>query len=210
MLCNITKKRKGQSLVEVLIATTIGVLLLLSAISIIAPSLQGNGRAAKMQIATGLAKEMMEGVKTVSRSNWHVIEGLSTDREPSEQYYIDTTVTPFQIATGTQDIVVSSTTYNRYFTVHAVTRDTTGRIQEGAGADDPSTRKIIGYYTITGGQTKTMEMYVTRHAMRQFIQSDWSAGPGIYGPATTTGNGFASSTNVNYSSTTGSMYIIGF
>jgi type II secretory pathway pseudopilin PulG len=207
---NGTKGKEGQSLIEVLIATTIGVLLLLSAISMIAPSIQGNGRAAKTQVATSLAKEMMEGVKTIAHSNWHVIESLSTDREPSEQYYIDTTETPFRIATGTQDIVVSSTTYNRYFTVHAVTRDTAGRIQEGSGVDDPSTRKITGYYTIAPGQAKIIEMYVTRHALRQFIQSDWSAGPGIYGPATTTGNGFASSTNINYSSTTGSLGITGF
>lgn len=104
--------------------------------------------------------------------------------------------------------IVGAQIYNRYFTVENVNRDGSGNITTGAGSDDPSTQKI----TVTYGwpdKTSAIYAYVTRSKSQIFLQTDWSGGSGVTGPTTSTSNTFATSSNIDYSTTTGSIRLKG-
>jgi hypothetical protein len=97
--------------------------------------------------------------------------------------------------------------YTRYFYVNDVGRDANGNIQSSGGTNDPSTKKVTVVYGWAGGSTSSFSTYLTRFKDNVFDQTDWSGGPGQNGPATTTNNMFSTSTQMDYSTTTGSIMI---
>lgn len=195
--------KNGQSLIEVLVATSIGTLIVLGIVSVIAPALKSNKDVEKIQIGSALSRELAENIKIVAESDWHKIESLTA----GTNYYLQSTSSPFAIATGTQTLVLSSTTFQRSFTVQGVNRDALGKITTSGGFSDPSTKKITISYNIGGTGTSSLVRYLTRYRNNAYIQTDWSGGSGQTNSTTTINSRFASSTNVNYSSTTGSIKI---
>ncbi len=99
--------------------------------------------------------------------------------------------------------------YTRYFYVTNVGRDGGGYILSSGGTDDPSTQLITVVYGAKGAATSTISEYITRSRNSVFDQTDWSGGPGQDGPVTSTNSRFASSSNIDYSTTTGSIRING-
>jgi hypothetical protein len=91
-------------------------------------------------------------------------------------------------------------TYFRNFYLDVVNRDGSDNIADGAGTYDPSTLKLTVNYNWIGGTTSTMVSYLTRAGNRFYQQTDWSRGGGIDGPGTSTGTGFATSSNIATSS----------
>ncbi len=98
----------GQSLVEVLIAVAIGAILITAGVALIAPSLRANTQAAKIQIASSLGKELLDNVRVWSEGNWNNVLSLATGT--TNIYYLNTSSSPFIAATGTESIVVSTST----------------------------------------------------------------------------------------------------
>ncbi len=200
--------RSGQSLVEILVAMVIGVIMIMGAVSIIVPTIRTGGTVSKSQIAITFGKELLDNIRVYGEADWHNIAALSTSS--GNFYYLNTTSSPFTIASGTETRAVGTTTYSRYFSAAEVQRNyaVSGQpIVTSGGTFDPSTRKITVVYGWSGGPTTTIATYLTRARSQIYLQTDWLGGPGQDGPATSTNNKFATSSNINYSTTTGSILI---
>ena len=197
--------RNGQSLVEILIALGVGTILVIAAATIIAPALKINAQAYKVQIGTSLAKELLTNVRVWAEGDWHNIANLGTSS--LNHYYINASSSPFAVVAGNELIEFATTTYTRYFYVDDIYRDSGDLITASGGSYDPSTKKISVDYSWPGGTTSTITEYVTRNRNNVFWQTDWSGGPGQNGPVTGVNNRFASSTQINHSTTSGSIII---
>lgn len=200
--------RSGQSLIEVLIAIAIGALMVVAAGAIIAPALRVNTQTSQAQVGSSLAKALLDNVRVWAEGDWHNISNLATTS--LNTYYLNTSNSPFTASTGTESVVVSTTTYNRYFYVDDVNRDASGYITSSGGSVDPSTKRVTVAYSWPQSATYTISDYLTRYRNNVFVQTDWSGGPGQSGPVTSTNSQFATSTNTNYTTTTGSIIIQGF
>ena len=96
--------------------------------------------------------------------------------------------------------------YTRSFYLSDVNR-TSGNIVTSGGTYDPSTKLVTVQYQIPPGVTSTISAYLTRHGQNIYDQTDWSGGGGVSTTVTTPNGQFASSTNIDVSTTTGSFYI---
>lgn len=196
---------RGQSLVEVLIATVVGTIMVISAVTLIAPALKSNTDVARTQTAIALGKELLEGVRVWAEADWHNVTNLATTS--ANRYYLNTSSSPFMAATSTETISVSTTTYIRYFYVDDVNRDGAGKITTGAGTPDPSTKKVTVVSGYVSGATSTLAAYLTRFRNNVLDETEWSGGSGQEGPVNSPNGRFATSANVNYTTTTGSILI---
>jgi type II secretory pathway pseudopilin PulG len=201
----IMEKSKGQSLVELMIAVAIGAILILAIITLIVPALKGSNKSAQIQTASSLAKELLENVGVWSQADWHNIYDLG--KGSPNFYYLNTSNSPFVIATGTESIEVGTSTYSRFFYIENVSRDSSGNIVTTDGADDPSTQKVTVGYNWPQGTTSTISSYLTRSRTNIFIQTDWSGGFGQDGPVTSSNSMFSTSSNINFTTSTGSFMI---
>ncbi len=201
-------RKKGQSLVEVLVAIAVGALLVIAAAGMIAPALRENKQAGKVQTAAALGKELGDNVRVLADRDWHSIANLATTS--ATNYYIVASSSPFTAATGTESVTVSTTTYSRYFHLDDVARDSNGNVvtSTSGGSNDPSTKKVTVGYSWPQGATTTYSFYLTRYRNNVYDQTDWSGGSGQSGPTTSTNSQFSTSTsNIVYASTTGSILL---
>ena len=201
-------RRAGQSLIEILIAISVAVILITAAAAVITPALKINSQAYRSQAGAVLARELLDNTRVWGEGDWHNISGLSTSS--LNHYYLNASSSPLTLLSGNQFVIVATTTYTRYFYIDDVYRDAGDAVVSSGGSYDPSTKKVTVEWSWPQSVTSTLIGYITRNRDNVFWQTDWSGGMNQTGPATTTNNLFASSTNVNFSSTTGSIYIIGF
>lgn len=199
---------KGQSLIEILVASALGALLVGAAATLIAPALRISTQTSRVQVGAVLAQELLDNARVWSEGDWHNLANLATSS--ANIYHLVTATSPFVFASGSEAIILSTTTYTRYFYVDDVFRDAGGNITTaGGGTWDPSTKKVtvICNWSGAASATTTLYAYFTRH--RDFVldQTDWTGGPNQAGPVTSTNNMFATSSNVGYTTTTGSIYI---
>ena len=210
----------GQSLVEIIIAIAVGAILIGGATAVLIPILRSNLETRHVQIATSLAQEYLDNVQNLTESNWLNIYNL-TPKGPSSQFYLRATSTTYEILSGATSTVVEGRTFTRYFSIENtsrnlcgasdITTNATSSCASGPGssgvADDPSTQKITTTITWPESRSISKTQYLTRNINKVFVQTDWSAGPGQEGPITSENNQFATSTNINYTTTTGSIII---
>ncbi len=202
-----TLRRSGQSLVEVLLAVAIGAILITAGVALIVPALQSNKDAAKVQVAASLGKGLLDNVRAWSGGNWNALLSLATGT--ANTYYLNTSSSPFTVTSvgSVQSLLVGTSTYSRYFYLSDVYRDSGGNIVASGGTYDPSTKLVTVVYGWSGGPTNTMMTYVVRSNNRVFYQNSWAGGPGATGPVTSTNSQFASSSNIDYQTATGSLYV---
>lgn len=203
--------RKGQSLVELIVAVSIGVIFIVGAIGALTVSLRLESQSSGGQPATELATELGEQLKTIANNNWHNFDTVATSSEAVENRY---SVAPsgqfYEIREGAATTSLNGVTYATYFTAEDVFRNDNDEIVLEAGTYDPSTLK----FTLVSewnqyGQTSRSELvlYLARLRNRLWTQTDWSGGPVADGPATAPVTNFTTSTNMNYASTTGQIRI---
>ncbi|HEY5220976.1 MAG TPA: prepilin-type N-terminal cleavage/methylation domain-containing protein [Candidatus Paceibacterota bacterium] len=199
--------RSGQSFVELMIAIAIGAIFLGGMATIIAPSLLESGQAGKIQVAATNAQSLLNNVRVWSEGNWNNILSLATGT--ANQYYLVTSSSPYTATSGIQSIVIATTTYTDYFYVGDVYRSGGVIATTSTGNTyDPSTKQIFAVYNWTPhGVTSTISTYVTRNNDQVFSQTDWSGGPNASSAVTSTNNQFTSSSNIDYASTTGAIYV---
>lgn len=199
-------ERRGQSLVEVLIAIAVGMIMVIGAITAVVPSLRIQGNSVRVQVAAALGKELLDNTRVFAESNWAALAALSTSS--AVHYYLNASSSPFTTSTGEQAIGVGTTTYTRYFYLSEAKRDSSGMIVASGGTADPSTRKVTVAYQWTSGPLSTMVTYVTRSRSNTFWQTDWSSGGGQDGPVTAPNSRFATSSgSINVMSSTGSILL---
>jgi type II secretory pathway pseudopilin PulG len=195
----------GQSLLEIVIAVGVGAILIMGALTLLSPVLKTSKVNNQNEVATGLSKELMDNVRVVAEANWNTIANLATSS--ANLYYLNTTSSPFTVSTGTQQIVISSTTYTRSFYTDDVYRDGNGYIVTTSTLLDPSTKKITVSYKAPQSSTQTISTYLTRSLSKVFRQTDWSGGGGQQGPASNANSQFATSSNIDSKIQPGSIRI---
>ena len=215
------KSISGQSLVEIIIAIAVGAILIGAASAAIVPILRSNLETRNVQTASSLAQEYLDNVQNLAESNWLNIYIPPGSKGPSSQFYLSATSTTYEILSGATSTIVEAKTFTRYFSIENVNRNlcgagdittnATSSCASGPGssgvADDPSTQKITAIVTWPESRSISKTQYLTRNINKVFVQTDWSAGPGQEGPITSENNQFATSTNINYTTTTGSIII---
>jgi hypothetical protein len=194
---------------DILVGTAIGVILIFAAVEAIAPALNEGTQAAHTQTASWLATGLLDNVKAWSDGDWHNILSVATGT--THQYFLNTSSSPYVASSGIESIVVSTTTYFRYFYVTDVYRDaSTGNITTGSGLYDPSTKQVTVAYGWTGGATSTVVEYLTRNQQNVYNQTDWTGGASMTGGVVSSVNfQFASSTNINFTGSPGSITVTG-
>lgn len=220
---------RGQSLVEVVVAVTIGAILLGAMIMAITPFLRSNLETRTIQIANFLAQEYLDNLQALCESNWHLIYSPPSDKGPDSQFYLSPSGNSYILVSGATSTIAEGRTFNRYFSIENVNRDSCGAgnitanattsCASGPGssgvADDPSAQKITVTIDWEGGGSTGSSInrvqYLTRHINLVFIQTDWSGGSGQEGPITEANNRFATSSGaIDATSTPGSIKIQGF
>jgi Tfp pilus assembly protein PilV len=199
--------RSGQSISEVLIAIAVGAIFMVAAVAVIAPALRENSQAGNVQEGATVAQALLDNVRVWSESGWSNVTSLATGTV--HQYYLVTSSSPYTATSGIQSLTIGTTTYVRYFYLSDAYRTSGGNISSASTSNtyDPSTKQITVVYNWTQGTTSTISTYLTRNDDAVTVQTDWSGGPGATSAATSAGSQFASSTNIDYSTTTGSIYV---
>ncbi|MCL5733340.1 MAG: LamG domain-containing protein [Patescibacteria group bacterium] len=124
-------------------------------------------------------------------------------------YIDDVSIYNTALSATTIKNLYSAQYFTRNFTVSNVNRDSNGFIAT-YGTDDPATQLINISYSWPNGSTSTIAAYLTRYLDQVTYQNNWSGGPNQTGPITIPNNLFASSTYINYNSSTGAIIIQGF
>ena len=203
---SLSRKSRGQSLIELLVAIGIGVVLVVAAVGGIVPALLLNQQTTPMQVGTALGMELMNRVRVWSEGDWHAVLSIATGS--ANMYTITSSTSPFSAvgvtSTMGEVLQIGTSTYRRYFYVSDVDRMSGS---EGMVSYDPSTKLVTVVYQLPSGATSSLTEYLTRHGQNLYRQMDWSGGPGVDGPATTTDDRFATSVNISYATTTGSIYV---
>lgn len=191
--------KKGQSLMDILVGTAIGVVFIFAAVAAISPAIRTGSQAARTQTASWLAQGLLGNVQTWSNGDWHSIIALATGT--AYQYYLIASSSPFMATSGIETVSVGTSTYWRYFYVTDVERDANGNIVQSGGTFDPSTKEVTVNYGWQGGTTSTASEYLTRNRQEVYSQIDWTGGPSSStGVVSTTNFQFVSSSNINYAS----------
>lgn len=166
-------------MLEVLVAIAVVAAVVGIGSQMIIGSLRSSKISNERNAALGLVEETFEAVRNSSSERWQNIYDLTKD---SVQYYPQQFSGKWQVAAGTENIVINSIAYTRYFTVSNVSRDPTTRDIENtynAGNNDPSTQKIFVTVSWPNADAITSSEYTTRWRNKACLQTSWqSAGSG--------------------------------
>ena len=209
------KKTRGQSLIEIIVALTVGVVLVGGVSTLIGLNIRTSYDAKTIQAATALAQEVSDKVKSVAEADWHNIYNLN--KGSTYQYFISTTTPSIVINSGAELISSDGKNFNRYFYVENVNRTNCGMGDittnaatscdtafptSGVG-DDPLTQKITVVVLLNGTEILRQIEFLIRSKNVSVSQMDWSGGSGQLGPTANVGNKFYSSSNIDSTSTPG-------
>jgi len=191
---NLKFKRKGQSLVEILVAVSVGTILVGGSVGLMGVSIKSYGTVRKHLQANVLIRQAAEVIQSLARSNWHNIYDLTKGTD----YKISLSGNFWTISAGQETGIVNNVPYKRYFQVNDVNRDASDNIAE-VGTDDPSTQKItiILEYGNNYTSSSSISFYITRSDNNSvFHQTDWVGGSGQTGPVSNPGDKYDTSTNI--------------
>ncbi|PIT92611.1 MAG: hypothetical protein COU08_01280 [Candidatus Harrisonbacteria bacterium CG10_big_fil_rev_8_21_14_0_10_42_17] len=188
--------RKGQSLIEILLAVTVGGILLVGVVSLINIVLQSGRQNVFFQNAALLNQDMMDKVRSYAERQWYC------DTETTCGLY-NLSKTPdihsVQEVSGILEAVLGALVsdlgdgvmYATSFVLQNVCRDDTtdvitinlgpSQICSGNETEDPSTQfvTVITGWTFGGQQSSlSLSSYVTRSKNRVFHQTNWDANGG--------------------------------
>lgn len=206
---SVVSSQSGQSLIELIVGLSVGVIFIGGATLVIAFALNAKNINKKSSAATTLVQETLDKVRAVGNADWSAIYNLN--RSPSN-YHIapsGTALVALGNATGT---VIDNIAYTIFFTVDDVNRNASGDIVTAGGALDTSTIKINSQVRWLAGATSTeieLSDYLTRSQNKVFDDKNWFGGAVpdavVIGP-----NGTFSASYNAYVTASGSVKIIGY
>lgn len=219
------KQRRGQSLVEILIALAVGGMLIGSAATLMAVVLRAQAQDVYVRTASALNDELMGKFAQYAERQWYCpdtptecgIYNLSKDQE----YKLGFSAGKFRPATGPtiperrEEVRLGDVSYFRYFRVMNVCRNgdnisgltdnngSTMTCNERGGMEDPSTQYVSvctdWTYQNGGAGNFCLNRYFVRNRVALFHQTDWSGGPAPTAtPVAVPGNRFDSSTGIDF------------
>ena len=206
----IPEHKKGQTMLEILIAVTLGGILLGGAVTLIVGFMNSNKRSQEAQSAISLSNDLIEKARSVATENWSSF--ISLNKGASNHYNVSSTP-PFPILSGDASSTVKGINFKQYFYIENVYRNTVGNIVASTTAGsvlDPSTIFVV--VRITWNNTPqggiNLSEFLTRTRNEAFQQSDWSGGPGQeFFPSEGVNHKYFSSTNISATSTQGSLRV---
>ncbi len=154
---------------------------------------------------TGIEDELRVS-NNIRSADWINTE-YRNESNPGAFYTVGSASTAANTSNLTENITLGGTTYSRYFYITDVYRSSTGTIVASGGTYDPSSKQVVVKYSWPGGGGGTLATILTRNQNFVFDQTDWSGGSGQIGPMTFTNSRFATSTNISYASTAGSILL---
>jgi hypothetical protein len=197
--------RRGQSLIELVIAITIGVLFITAGIGVITLSLRIDFQNKFSQTAGELTQEVIERVSTFANADWHNID-LAPRQTP---LHLTENAGFFSLGTASTTVVIDDLTYETSFVIETVCRDNQDSfVSCPAGTEDPTTLAIHAATSWQqSGETSYLRLthYLTRNRDRVWLQSDWSTGSSTWDgstpftTATMSGGYFSNATNTAWS-----------
>ena len=155
MKTNNTKKNKGFSIIEVVIACSIISICVFALMSSAGKSIQVSNQALRQAQATLLIEEGVEAVKSIRDNDWDNISNLNLDTD----YYLSFNSlwslnnTPSNI----DDI------FTRKIVLSAVDRDSNDDIAS-SGSNDPGTKKVtvtVSWNKPSGVVNKSLSFYIS-------------------------------------------------
>lgn len=194
------RSRSAQSIIELLVGIALATVFIIGAAAVIAPSLQINKQTAQAQTRTELASELLDNVRVWAAGNWNSVLTLATGT--ANTYYLNTANSPFTISAGSQTVLVSSSTYTRYFYLSDVYRDLSGNITTTIVSYDPSTKLVtvaVQASSTTVSPVLMVVEYLTRNVNSVFNQTSWAGGSGQSVPVTVASTTYASGTSISIS-----------
>jgi type II secretory pathway pseudopilin PulG len=202
------KNTQGQILIEVIIAAAIIALIATAIVNLLQTSSRGISETRAKTSARFLSQEEIEAMRAISRENWLNIANLATGT--INHYYATSSAGKWVATSGEEIINLNDITYTRYVWFDDVYRSNTdGSIVTSGGYFDPSTKKMTVKITWTTPQgissDFTQSIYLSRFLNEIYGQTDWSGGAVGDVVATTATTTFATSSNIDYSSATGSI-----
>lgn len=200
--------RRGQSLVEVLVALSVGILIIGGVTGAFVVIARNNDLSSKNRNATITNDALLDSSRSFADGNWTALYALN--KGSNNRYKLVNTAGTWIVQSGTEAVVIRNLTYTRSFYVDNVSRDGSGNIESVYNVinDDPSTQKITVETSFPlGGSVKTTSSVFYAARTQNFVlnQTDWSGGSGQAGPITRINNKFASSANVDFSTAPGTI-----
>ncbi len=205
----------GLSLVEVIIALSVGAVLIVGSSGTIALILKNNLWAKNNLTAGFLAQELIDNLKVISKSDWNAIYNIPI-KGPDSQYHMNVAR---EVISGTEVIIVENRDFVRYFSAENVyrtacgtgdiTKESAGICVNGIGIlEDNSTQRIVISVSWAGevGSISTTR-YLTRHYDAVFVQTDWSDGIILDEKVISPNKKFSASTNIDFTSNPGSIVL---
>lgn len=212
-------------------AVAVGVLLVMAAIGAVMVILQNSLSVRTTQDATAVAEKYADAIQTLADANWNSVYLLPTKTSSSQYYLFPTSTPPYSSSTyliypGVTTTQSEGRTFNISFAVENVNRDLCGVGNATSSpttlcplgpntlgiANDPSTQKITVNINWGANSSISKVKYITRNINQVFVQNSWSGGFGqVAFPAssgfTYINNQFTTSTQIDYSSSTGAIII---
>ena len=201
----VNTKHCGQSLIELLVAISIGTILIGGSVTLMSVSLKSYGVIRKDLQTNVLIRQNIELIQILTRYDWHSIYDLTK----ASDYKISLSGNTWTINAGQETDIINDIPYKRYFQVYNVNRDGSGNIAD-TGDDDPSTQKITVFLEYGNNYVSSFSVsfYLTRSEDNKvFYQTDWSGGEGITGPTSNLSDKYDTSTNVA-TSTVGQLTLV--
>ena len=194
---NIKQKFKAQSLIEILVAISVGIILIGGSVLLTSVALRTYQTIRQKITVNSLLRQQSEVLIFLAQDNWHNLYDLTRNSD----YYATSTNNVWSINSGQETGILNNIPYRRYFKVYDVNRDDNGNISP-SGTLDSNTLKLIAFieYGNNYVSSSSLVFYLTRSANNQVMhQTDWSGGSGQTGPLPNPGNKFDSQTNIEYS-----------
>jgi hypothetical protein len=149
-------------------------------------------------------------MRAISREDWLNISALATGS--ANTYYTLISGGKWATSTPSESVTLNNIAYTRSFWLDDVFRSSTGTIVASGGIYDPSTKKMTSRVTWTAevgsAQEFRQNIYLSRFANETYEQTDWSGGAAGEVATSSQTTQFATSTSINYASTTGSITIL--
>ncbi len=194
----------GQVLMELLIAVTIGAILLGSSVAITRTILRSNSDVRKTQEAVLLGQELMDNLQAYADASWDSVRNLN--KGSGNHYYLNTSASPYSVAAGDETVTENTVQYTRYFYVESVNRQTSDdALADSGGVPDPATQKVTVQVAWSGSTGTSLTQYIARYRSYATHQNSWGGGAGQAGPiyASSSNSYFFSLNNMTATSTNG-------
>lgn len=188
------KNNSGQILTELIIAIAITAVLAAIGAQLLNVSLYSAGVSEDRQAASRLAEEVFEALRAVAFGNTSSTQGwnrlylppdgtgnATSSKGTSNPFYVSIVANQWQIASGTEDVILEGKTFTRRFFIENICRDNTSHSISTTTIttclvgtyEDPGTQKITAKISKTDAPDFEFFEYFTRYLNESSPQNSW-------------------------------------